>query len=185
MADGQEVETTRDTKEFSIIFITYSRHLNVTDRMEGVKRTVRTSAMGGAGVPCCSSFSLYFARPTTSRAARSLHAVVKLLRIWILVFCSKIWAGTQVGFKGERRPPEGCLNKKGPECLPPPQYYSNQGTSVDTARPEGVVIMLCIFFPFTTEDMRKGSPVDRNSFHNNMIGAAGKSFLFSKHKRNT
>lgn len=44
-------------------------------------------------------------------------------------------------------------------------------------------MLLCFFFPFTVEDIRKGSPVDRNSFLNNMIGAAGNSFLFTKHKK--
>lgn len=46
MADGQEAETTRGTKQFSITFTTYSRHLSVIDRMEGIERTVRNSAHG-------------------------------------------------------------------------------------------------------------------------------------------
>lgn len=55
--------------------------------------------------------------------------------------------------------------------------------SVGTARPKRGLMVLYIFSLLTAEDRRRGTPVDRKSFHNNMMGAARKSFLFPKHKK--
>lgn len=93
--------------------------------------------------------------------------------------------GIQVGFKGERRPPEGCLNKKGASTAHTLNTKATREVSVGTARPKRGLMVLYIFSLLTAEDRRRGTPVDRKSFHNNMMGAARKSFLFPKHKKIT